>query len=84
MCFPAGLHYPNILPFGKVRIYGDIKTSILRKVRIKHIDFCDILDILAGKVNKECRPAGKHIILSGPSSAAAEIIVKIYTGTRTT
>ena len=35
MCFPAGLNYPFILPFGKVRIYGDIKTSFLGKVRIK-------------------------------------------------
>ena len=35
MCLPAGLHYPFILPFGKVRIYGDIKTSFLGKVRIK-------------------------------------------------
>ena len=32
---PAGLHYPFILPFGKVRIYGDIKTPFLGKVRIK-------------------------------------------------
>ena len=23
LCFPAGLHYS---PFGKVRIYGDLKT----------------------------------------------------------
>ena len=30
------------------------------------------------------RPAGKHIISSGPSSVAAEIIVEIYAGTRTT
>ena len=35
MCFPAGLHYPFILPFGKVRIYGDIKTPFLGKVRIE-------------------------------------------------
>ena len=48
------------------------------------VDFCDILDILVGKVNKKCRPAGKHIISSGPSSAAAEIIVEIYADTRTT
>ena len=52
MCFPAALHYPNILPFGKVRIYGDMKTSFLGKVGIKHIDFCDILGILVGTVNK--------------------------------
>ena len=71
-------------PFGKVRIYGDIKTSFLGKVRIRHIDFFDIFYILVGKVNKKCRPAGKHIISSGPSSAAAEIIVEIYAGTRTT
>ena len=31
MCFPAGLHYPIILPFGKVRIYGDINTPLSRK-----------------------------------------------------
>ena len=31
MCFPAGLHYPYILPFGKVLIYGDIKASFLGK-----------------------------------------------------
>ena len=24
MCFPAGLNFPFILPFGKVRIYGDL------------------------------------------------------------
>ena len=50
--FPAGLHYPYFLPFGKGRIYGDIKSSFLGKVRIKHIDLCDILDILVGKINK--------------------------------
>ena len=31
MCFPRG----STLPFGKVRIYGEIKTSFLGKVRIK-------------------------------------------------
>ena len=31
MCFPSGLNYPFILPFGKVRIYGDIKTSFSEK-----------------------------------------------------
>ena len=35
MCFPAGLNYAFILPYGKVPIYGDIKTSFLGKVRIK-------------------------------------------------
>ena len=32
--FPRGSTYPFRLPFGKVRIYGDIKTSFLGKVRI--------------------------------------------------
>ena len=53
MCFLSGLHYPFLLPFGKARIYGDIKISFLGKVRIYgdiktsflgFIDFCDILD----------------------------------------
>ena len=35
ICFPTGLHYPIILSFGKVRIYGDINTSFLGKVCIK-------------------------------------------------
>ena len=35
MCFPAGLHCPFILSFGKVCIDGDIKTSFLGKVHIK-------------------------------------------------
>ena len=35
MCFPASLNYPSILLLEKVRIYGDIKTSFLGKVRIK-------------------------------------------------
>ena len=39
------------------------------------------LTFLLGKLIKS---AGKHIISSGPSSAAAEIIVEIYAGTRTT
>ena len=56
---------------------GDLKTSFLGKVRLRHIDFCDISDFLVWKVNKLCRPAGKHIISSGPLSAAAEIIVEI-------
>ena len=52
MFFPAGLHYPYFLPFGKGRGYGAIKSSFLGKVCIKHIDLCDILDILVGKINK--------------------------------
>ena len=42
------------------------------------------LTFLLGKLIKKCRPAGKHIISSGPLSVAAEIIVEIYAGTRTT
>ena len=78
MCFPAGLLYPFILPFGKVRIYGDIKTSFLGKVRIKTHRFLRYFGHSCLESYKKCRPAGKHIISSGPSSVAAEIILEIY------
>ena len=82
--FPRGSTLTIHSPFGKVRIYGDIKTSFLRKVRVKTHRFLWCFDIL-WKVNKKCRPAGKHIISSGPSSAAAEMIVEIiYAGTHAT
>ena len=56
MCFPAGLHYPLILPFGKVRIYGDIsridQDILSRKSSHKDTPISVFLDILVGKVNK--------------------------------
>ena len=53
MCFPAILHYPFILPFGKVRIYGDIKESFLEKVRIKIHRFLRYLGKLINSVDPQ-------------------------------
>ena len=57
MCFPAGLHYPYIIPFEKVRIYAiyhRIDQDILsRKSSHKDTPISVLfLDILVGKVNK--------------------------------
>ena len=54
MCFLAGLHYPFILPFGKVRIYGDIKTSFLKDIPISVI----FRTFLLGKLINSVDPQG--------------------------
>ena len=60
MCFPAGLHYPQILPFGKVCMYGEIKTSFLGKVRISVIFWTFLLGRLITSVD----PQGKRNLIS--------------------
>ena len=62
-----------------------IWPSFLGKVRKKNTDhsFRDIFDSLVGKVNQYCRPAGKDVISSGPSSAAKIMRKYTYAGTCT-
>ena len=84
--FPRGstlsINYPfwkNSLIWRYNILYPDKpRHPFLENICIKRHRFRDIFDNLVGKVIKTCRPAGKHVILSGPSSAT-EIIVEIYT-----
>ena len=84
MCFPAGLHYPFILLWKSSHIWR-YKDILSRKSSHKDTSISLIfLTFLLGKLIKSVDPEGKHMISSGPSSAAAEIIVEIYAGTSTT
>ena len=77
MCFPAGLHIHSFSLWKSSHIWR-YKDMISQKVRID-----TSISLIFLKVNKKCRPAGKRIISSRPSSAASEIIVEIYAGTCT-
>ena len=61
-------------PFWKSSYIWLYKDTLSRKSSHKDTSISVIFwtVILVGKVNKKCRPAGKHIISSGPSSATAE------------
>ena len=85
MCFPTGLHYPIILPFGKVRIYGDINTSSLEEVRIKTHRFLWCFGHSCWKkLTNSVDPQGNTSSSQGLRQQQPEIIVEIYAGTRTT
>ena len=78
MCFSAGQHYPFILPFGKIRIYGDIKTFFLGKVRIKPHRFLSFWTFLLGKLINSVDPQGNRAFVSSSGNNCGNICQYAY------
>ena len=83
--FPRGSTLSIRSPFWKSSHKWRYKDILSRKSSHTDISISVIFwTFLLGKFINSVDPHGKHIISSGPSSAAVEIIVEIYAGTLTT